>query len=211
MGEEEKASMPMRILSLLLFVFFTFVAFFLFTNSTLSLISALHVETSVIDFDKGAMYLFGCGIFCLAVTIVGIKKGILGFDLTPKQNDFLAHTMMASLLLAMLLPHIVHYSVDDYLKKRNYALCREATDRWMTDVKLYYTSSDEACNQLVNEKQYKHKANKTHENEDTEKPDKPKTSRGLQIRALRAFTGVPPNGWSNTQIPAFSKICIKIK
>ncbi|EKO3925209.1 hypothetical protein GCS56_002488 [Vibrio metschnikovii] len=160
MNEQPLASLLVRLLSLAFFMLLTFGAFFWFSVSSVNLISTLRTESQVIGFDKGAMYTLGCGLGLLAITVGGLMQGILKLKLTEKQHSFFSRSIVISLLLMVIYPQVAHYTVDSYLKSKQYSICDEVSYQWLIYSKLYYTKDNMACSNLIREKSIASNANK---------------------------------------------------
>ena len=79
-------------------------------------------------------------------------QGIFGLEFTPKKATFFTRGLVASIILMVAFPHMIHYLVDRYAQKKHYSICDDATYRWLLYSKFYYTESKTACDKLVNEK-----------------------------------------------------------
>lgn len=153
MGDEQNTSILVRFLSVAFFLVLALAALAWFIVSVSELVSDLLFGRSVVSFDKGAIYMLGAGLAGLLFAIGGVMQGLLRKNLTPKIEVLFTKALMFSLILMFGFPHVAHYVVASYTQQKNYRLCSDATYQWLLYSKLYYTSSSEACNELVKEKE----------------------------------------------------------
>lgn len=153
MIQEQPPSLLVRISSVAFFVMLTLGAFIWFVISTTQLISKFRLESQVISFYKGSMYMLGCGLGLLLLTIGGIFQGIFKLELTTKQSSLLSRGIIVSLLLMILFPQLAHYIVDRNVQKQSYSICDDVSYRWLFYTKLYYTKSKDVCNELAKKKE----------------------------------------------------------
>ena len=153
MNEGQSSSLLVRILYAALFLVLTLGSFAWFFISAVGLISQFRIENPVVAFDKGSMYMLGCGLVLLSLTIGGMMQGIFGLELTPKNETLFSRGMVVGLILMFAFPHMTHYLVDRYAHKKHYSVCDDATYRWRLYSKFYYTESKTACEKLVSEKE----------------------------------------------------------
>ena len=88
MNEGQSSSLLVRILCVALFLVLAFGAFAWFFISAAGLISQFLIENPVVGFDKGSMYMLGCGLVLLLLAIGGMMQGVFGLELTPKKATF---------------------------------------------------------------------------------------------------------------------------
>jgi hypothetical protein len=153
MNEEHQFSLIVRIGSVAFFLVLTLVAFAWFSISSIGLISQFHIENQVVGFDKGSMYMLGCGVGLLLLTIGGAMQGIFGLELTPKKQSFFTRGILISLVLMVTFPQLTHYLVEKYAQKHRYSICKDVSNKWLLYSKLYYTKTKLACNDLAKEKE----------------------------------------------------------
>src|SRR5690606_22518155 len=96
-----------------------------------------------------SMYMLGCGIGLLLLTIGGVMQGIFGLELTPKKQSLFTRGIVVSLALMVVFPQLTHYVVNKYAQKQHYSICNDASYRWFLYSKLYYTKSKIACDELI--------------------------------------------------------------
>ena len=140
--------------------FFSFFVFSLLTISTLTwfgwsvfqLYAQLAENGPVIVFDKGVFYLLGGGSGIAILTLYMFYEGVLKLPLTEKVAKILTNSLIVSVSVMFVLPHIVHYPVESYLEGRGYNICEQASYRWFAYRKIVYVSNFEACAELVERK-----------------------------------------------------------
>lgn len=153
MNDGQRPSLLARILSVSFFSILTLAALTWFFISITELISKFRLGDPVVGFDKGSMYMLGCGLGLLLLSIGGVMQGILGLELTRKMEALFTRGIVISLLLMFAFPQLTHYLVDEYAHKQHYSICSDVTYRWLLYGKFYYTESKIACDKLVNEKE----------------------------------------------------------
>jgi len=153
MNDEQHSSLLARILSFTFFSVLTLAALTWFFISITELISKFRLGDPVIGFDKGSMYMLGCGLGLLLLSIGGVMQGIIGLKLTKKMDALFTRGLVISLLLMFAFPQLTHYVVDKYAHKQHYSICSDATYRRLLYGKFYYTESKIACDKLINEKE----------------------------------------------------------
>lgn len=153
MNDEQRPPLITRILSGALLSALTLAALAWFFISVTELISKFRLGDPVVGFDKGSMYMLGCGLGLLLLSIGGVMQGILGLKLTKKMDALFARSLVISLLLMFAFPQLTHYLVDKYAHKQHYIICSDVTYRWLLYGKFYYTENKIACDKLINEKE----------------------------------------------------------
>jgi hypothetical protein len=121
-------------------------------SSTAELVSALRVEEPVVQFEMGAMYMFGIGIGILAMIPSAVVR-LLGQPLSERMDKFVARGMIFGFVMMFSLPQIVHFAVHKITSKRPYVVCEEMSDQWLLDKTYVYTDNQETCKVLVEERE----------------------------------------------------------
>ncbi|MCL7422011.1 MAG: hypothetical protein M8364_14015 [Methylobacter sp.] len=106
----------------------------------------------VIVFDKGVFYLLGGGSGIAILTLYMFYEGVLKLPLTEKVAKILTNSLIGSVSVMFVLPHIVHYPVESYLEGRGYNICEQASYRWFAYREIAYVSNSEACAELIKRK-----------------------------------------------------------
>jgi hypothetical protein len=153
MNDEQHSSLLARILSVTFFSVLTLAALTWFFISITELISKFRLGDPVVGFDKGSMYMLGCGLGLLLLSIGGVMQGIIGLKLTRKVEELFTRGIVISLLLMFAFPQLAHYLVDKYAHKQHYSICSDVTYRWLLYGKFYYTENKIACDKLIDEKE----------------------------------------------------------
>jgi len=153
MKYEQLPSTLVRFLSVGFFLILTLSALAWFVVSIIGLAFQFRMNDAVVGFDKGSMYMLGAGLGLLLLTIGGVMQGLIGKELTPKQEALFAKGLISSLILMVTFPQLTHYIVANYAQKQNYIVCKNATYRWLLYSKIYYVKNETACIELVNEKE----------------------------------------------------------
>ncbi len=152
MNDEQRPSLLSRILSVAFFSILTLAVLTWFIVSITELISQFRFKDPVIGFDKGSMYMLGCGLALLLLSAGGVIQGIMRVELTKKKENWFTRGIIISLILMVTFPQLTHYLVNNYADKQHYIICNDATYRWLLYKKIYYTKNKITCDKLVNEK-----------------------------------------------------------
>lgn len=152
MVDESRPSLMTRLLSLCFFLFLTLASFTWFMLSVSDLVSQYRLREAVVEFDKGSIYMLGCGLALLAITVGGVMQGLMEVKLTSKMELWFTRTIIASIFLMFILPHVAHYTVKRIAESNNYYECRNAEYHWLLYGKYVYTNSKKRCEELILEK-----------------------------------------------------------
>ncbi|GAB3093702.1 hypothetical protein G8770_22620 [Aestuariicella hydrocarbonica] len=152
MQTEQQSSPMARFLSVSFFLVLTIASLAWFFLSITNLISQIRLDAPIIGFDKGSVYMLGIGLGLLVLTAGGIIQGILGKSLTPAKESLFKKGIGASLVVAFLLPHVVHYAVTKYTDEKDYRICDGANYHWFLYSKFYFTNNETSCDALIREK-----------------------------------------------------------
>lgn len=153
MNNEQSSSVLVRFLSVAFFSILTLSALVWFFVSINGFLSRFYKNDSVVEFDKGSMYMLGIGFGLLLLTVGGVKQGLFGKKLTSREEIFFTRSLIISFVLMVTVPQLTHYLVENYTEKKHYSICSGATYRWFFYSKFYYTKNEMACNDLINEKE----------------------------------------------------------
>ncbi len=153
MNNELHPSILVRFLSIVFFLMFALAALVWFALSMNDLMAAFSSDLPVVSFDKGSTYMLGAGIGGLLMVIGGVIQGILRKNLTDRAKILFTRSLIFSLILMFGFPHLAHYAVISYTKKKDYHVCNEATYRWVLYSKFYYTKNNLACNEFVQQRE----------------------------------------------------------
>lgn len=149
MDNDGTSSLLVKILSFLLFLLLAVGSGIWFVSSSTSLISSIMNHESIIEFDKGSMYMLGCSIGLFAISVAAVPYVFMGKKLSEKGELLAARVMVLGVIIMFIFPHVAHYYVDNEIERGNYSTCEKATYQWLRYKKYYYTDTPETCNKLV--------------------------------------------------------------
>ena len=153
MEDEEKAPFWIRVLMGIVFFILAASSLTWFVYSGVNLGVGLYKLSPVIEFDKGSMYMLGCGIGFSFIFITGVLQGILGKNLSKKSESFLARGMIAGVVIMLTFPQIVNYVVNEIIPKDRYMICEEMSYQWMAYKKIVYTDNQSTCDALIKQEE----------------------------------------------------------
>lgn len=116
-------------------VWFFYRIFFLF----------LHITGPIIVFDKGSYYMLGVGIGLLSLGVGIAIEFWGGKPASDKQGKFISRSAISGVVLALIIPHLSHFSVDVYLSKKGYRVCNEASHQWLFVRDIVYIKPSVDC------------------------------------------------------------------
>lgn len=152
MDYDQSPSILARLSGIGFFLLFAIAALAAYIFSMTKLTSAFLSGQPVVSFDKGSTYFLGAGIGGFLFVIGGVREGLLRTTLTAKEASLFSKGLIFSLFLTFALPHITHYAIATYTQYKNYSICRDASYRWLLYSKFYYTNTELACDELVEQK-----------------------------------------------------------
>jgi len=109
-------------------------------------------SSSVILFDKGALYMLGVGIGLAVLTYAVLHEVILKRPLTDKFSKIMNIGALTSIIVMIIFPQVIHYPVEQLLEKRGYKICNQASYQWFLYRRIVYTSSPEICENTIENK-----------------------------------------------------------
>lgn len=152
MGNGSTSSLSAKILSLLFFLIFAAGSIVWFVSSSISLLSEIMDHESVIEFDKGSMYMLGASITLIGILMLGVYQGFMGRSLTKKGEALFKWVFISGIAIMFVFPHMVHSYMESVIERNGYSTCDAMTYRWLMYGKYYYTDAPETCRDLVAEK-----------------------------------------------------------
>ncbi|GHU46246.1 hypothetical protein AGMMS50289_19180 [Betaproteobacteria bacterium] len=103
-------------------------------------------------FDKGSFYMLGVGIGMLVLAIDIVQEGWFGKPLSNKQAAYLTKMALIGVALMFTVPHLIHYCADNYLLKRGYSVCEEASHQWRFVRDIAYIQPSVECSADLKDK-----------------------------------------------------------
>ena len=105
----------------------------------IDLLRAVSRAPSVITMDKGVFYLFGVGVMLLALIPDGVYHKILGNEISSQVQKWVSRTAISGLIIMVLLPHLIHYPMENVLQNNNYVECKKQSKQWLLFRTIVYT------------------------------------------------------------------------
>jgi len=146
-------SAPIRFSGFLVFLLLSVCAFLWFFLDAFSLYKQISTNATVVNFSNGGFYSFGGAIALSTLTYGILHEVILKKPLTEKVTKRITRGSIAGIVLMVILPLVVNYSVDNHLESNSYMICEKASTRWLIYKHIAYVSSDEVCLDLISKKE----------------------------------------------------------
>ena len=105
-----------------------------------------------ITFNKNVFYLLGSGIGLALLSVGGIYQSILGNTVTNRLAGTFTKAILGAVALAFILPHVVHYALDNYLMDQGYEICPEVSNQWLKVRTIVFVANRDVCLALEREK-----------------------------------------------------------
>lgn len=128
------------------FLFWILIGFGLFFYYSATVLTEIFSQSSVVSLNKGAFYGLGVAI-AIGALLFGdiIPTQMTKKPLSSKYQKRVVQIIVAGVLLTLVLPHIVHYSVAAHLERQGYRVCDELSHRWLFARTIVFTDSPPAC------------------------------------------------------------------
>lgn len=152
MEENAEPSLPVKLLSLGLFLLLTISSGTWFTISAINLISDIRHQASVIAYDEGSMYMLGCTIGILGILVGGAYHVLLDRKLPKSGERILIKIILSGIVIMFVFPHVANLYVENEIGHSKYSICDKLTYEWLLYKKYYYTDTPETCRKLLAEK-----------------------------------------------------------
>lgn len=127
------------------FALIALVAFWFFFTGLYGLVTGILTEQAVIEFNKGSFYMLGAGLGAALLCFAGFYESVLGRVKDKRYGKWIGTSLIASLIIAFLLPSVAHYGVSQLSERRGYAPCEEASTQWLYLRNIVYTRTSEDC------------------------------------------------------------------
>jgi hypothetical protein len=148
-GDIEKPSLAIRIFGPFIFIIGSIGTLWSFFHVAFHLHESLLSE--IIEFDKGAFYLLGAGIGMIVLAIITVQVFWFDRPLSRRQNVYFTRVILASIVLMLALPQIVHYSMNNYITKHGYSICQAASHQWLQNRTIIYIQPTIECKKDIAE------------------------------------------------------------
>lgn len=146
MNSRPQASLLNRILTPSVFLLAGFAALAWFSYRLYVLISA---NGAVILVDKGSYYMLGVGLGLLDLAVVIIWEQWLLRSLNKKTTSIFTRVAIASVVLLLAVPHIIHYWADKQLIANGYSICEAASHQWLFVRDIVYFQPSVGCSESL--------------------------------------------------------------
>lgn len=145
--DEKSASKWIVVLTALSFGIIGLGALYIAVDTTILLITGIYNSQDNIEFNKGALYLYGVGLILLIFVVGIIYTNYLKRSISNHTNKIIGKVVLVCLIITFLLPQIIHYATANYLENRGYQVCEARSKKWLhvqTIVYSKFVSCDEA-------------------------------------------------------------------
>ena len=150
MDNREKPSLGIRIFTPIFFISGSLAALLWFFYRVSEVFFGTLSEIEV--FDKGSFYMLGVGVGMLILAVVTVQEGWLDKPLSKKQSAYLTKGALMGIALIFTAPHLVQYFANDYLLKRGYSVCEEASHQWLFVRDIVYVQPSVKCSADIKKK-----------------------------------------------------------
>ena len=151
MTDKVKFSLLERFLGVSLFLTLAITGAVLFISSVLSSISEIISESSVLNFNKGIMYMLGGSIGLFSLFIGVAYHSIYLRKIPEKTEKVLVKGAVIGILIMFLFPQLSHFGINRLMINREYIECSQAKYSWLFYKKYVYTKNQLICQDLVTE------------------------------------------------------------
>jgi hypothetical protein len=149
MEDRDQPSMLLRYSAPLVFMAMASGAFVWFVFEAIGTAQQLFSAPDVIYLNKGVFYMLGVGIGLAVLSFVLVYEYWLGKILTTNLTVACTRICFAGVVVMFLLPHIVHSSIDYYLKNKGYEICHQVSHQWRRSRTIVYVVNMEICFELT--------------------------------------------------------------
>ncbi|MFK5915405.1 MAG: hypothetical protein QM484_13620 [Woeseiaceae bacterium] len=139
----EKTSKLTIILTAISFAMIGLAALYFAIVKTSSLILDATYLPESIDFNKGALYLWGVSFVLLFFVAGIIYTNFFKGNISNKLNKRLTQLVIFLLIFTFTLPQVVNHIVDSYLQEQGYTICESKSKQWLHVKTIVY--SKQAC------------------------------------------------------------------
>ncbi len=129
--EEKPGSKWIVILTVCSFGFIGLGALYVAVDTTTFLIRGIYNSHDIIEFNKGAFYLYGVGLILLIFVVGIVYTNYLKKNISNHTNKIIGKVVLVCLVITFLLPQIIHYATANYLENRGYQVCETRSKQWL--------------------------------------------------------------------------------
>ncbi len=131
------------------FLVMALLAFCFFVSELITLINYLTSLNEVIVFAKGPYYALGAGVGLGIFALFSVCEMWFGKIIQGKVANCLFKVVMIAVLCMFIFPHIVHFSLEQYLTDKGYEVCEEASHQWLHSRTIVYSIDRDTCLQYA--------------------------------------------------------------
>ncbi len=142
---EEVFSKKSIFLALAGLLFFAVLSVYMFYIGISEFITGVYFSESIIIVYKSLYYFFGGILFFFAGFFHIFFYRVFNFPSDGKLIKLTNIFLLIGFLSVFLVPQILHFSFDDYLKKQNYSVCEIKTSPTFRYTDYVYTQTPELC------------------------------------------------------------------
>ncbi len=144
MMEPQKKILVQRIISIILCSLMAIGALAVFGYEATRLIRAIINRADILIFDKGAMYLMGCGLSAGLMTFFFVYE-VLDKKISASLNRIGTVIGLGCVLSIFIMPQVVHFGVTAFVTHNNYKFCPKQSFRGLKMETLIYTADGYHC------------------------------------------------------------------
>lgn len=148
MSEPEVHPQWAKYVSIILFGLVGIGALLWFFLSVADLYSQVSTNSDVIYFKKGVAYALGAGVGSSILAFLVVYQGLLGLPMTKKMDRRVTLGLVGSAIIVFVFPHIFHYFFDQFIVKKGYGVCEQASYQWLYYRDIAYTLTENLCAKL---------------------------------------------------------------
>jgi hypothetical protein len=148
MTETENTPLWIRCFAVFCFALGGIVALVWLFISITDLYNQVIVNPGVVYFEKGVLYALGAGIFMVVAAFGGIYRGLLKLPHTNKVEKRFTVSLITSIVILFVFPHIFHYFFEHFIVSKGYSICEQASYQWLHYREIVYTLTEDICTKL---------------------------------------------------------------
>jgi hypothetical protein len=149
MQHDEDTLKPWQfVISLLVFFALTAFGLIYFSYYLYALLQGLVTAAAEITLNKGAFYCLGSGMMGAMLSYFGVRK-IQNKPVTLQLNRQASRFFFISLIVAIVLPQLLHFPTQSYLHAKGYSECELQSRQWMHDKVMVFTATPEHCIEMT--------------------------------------------------------------
>lgn len=153
MNIPDEASALIRYSGFLFFIVLSVGAVLWFVWASYTLYEQISKSTSVVIYDNSGFYMLGVVVGLFALTYAALHEVILRLSLTVVVTKIITRVAIIGIGLTFIIPLIANYVVENHMESNDYMICNQASSRWLMYKHHVYVSNDNACIDMIAEKE----------------------------------------------------------